>query len=208
MAKAKKIYFPSTLQTVVESKGASIPEGVEIPVVIRFKAFKPDANFQTEEALYEVFLPVPVALNNSYTVDFENLEVGVFGTILAGLSEAVGKIDGDKDFFGVGEAFTAASDTTLTAGARLLDATGALTPAKRKFGFAFNKFSEMVVSRPGNRAFNFSFDLAPTNKEESTIVQQIINLFKLGMQPTTDARFIFADSARGENSVGERATRL
>ena len=198
MPRAQSIYFPSTLKSIVESGGAT-PSGLDIPVVIRIKAFKPDANYKNDPALYEVFLPVPVALNNSYNINFDNLEVGIFGTILAGLSEAAGKLSADQ---GIGEAFTSLSDSVLTAGGRLADSVGLLTPAKRKFGFSFNKFSEMVISRPGNRSFNFSFDLAPSNKEESASINNIVNLFKLGMQPTTDVSLAATRGARTQSSSG------
>ena len=187
MAKSTKIYFPETLQGIVESKG-SIPVGVEIPVVIRIRAFRPDKNYQEDEPIYEIFLPVPTALNNSYAVEFENLEVGVLGEILAGLISSASKFGDPNKGFGeeLGDAAAAAGETVIKAGARLLDSVGALSIPKREFGFSFNKFSEMSVGKPTNRTFSFSFDLAPSSKSEATVAENVVKLFKLGMQPTTE----------------------
>ena len=202
MAKSTKIYFPETLQEIVESKG-SIAVGVEIPVVIRIRAFRPDKDYQTDEPIYEIFLPVPTALNNSYAVEFENLEVGVLGEILSGLADSFGKFgDPDKGFIGeLGDAAAAAGNSVVAAGARLLDSVGALSIPKREFGFSFNKFSEMSVGKPTNRTFSFSFDLAPSSKSEATVAENLVKLFKLGMQPTTEGTLNTA-IAQGGASLG------
>ena len=202
MADDNKIYFPETLKEIVESKG-SIAVGVEIPVVIRIRAFRPDKNYQTDNPMYEIFLPVPTALNNSYAVEFENLEVGILGEILSGLAGSFSKFgDPDKGFGEeLGDAAAAAGNSVVAAGGRLLDTIGALSIPKRKFGFSFNKFSEMSVGKPTNRTFSFSFDLAPSSKSEATVAENIVKLFKLGMQPTTEGE-VNTTIAQGRASLG------
>lgn len=211
MAKSTKIYFPETLQGIVESKG-SIPVGVEIPVVIRIRAFRPDKNYQEDEPIYEVFLPVPTALNNSYAVEFENLEIGVIGEMLGGLVNAASKFDGfgddGKSFITeeIPDAAAALGEGVIKAGARFLDTVGALSIPKRKFGFSFNKFSEMSVSKPSNRTFSFSFDLAPSSKSEATVAENIVKIFKLGMQPTTEPFGQANPFSGGQGSLGAPKT--
>ena len=163
-------------------------DNLDIPMLVRIRAYNPTDSVGSPvkspgDPLHEIYLPVPVALSNAYNVEFDTLGVGGFGQIIQGVIGAVTEVsDGEfsKGFSELGAGF-------LSGGARLLDEMGALNLVKRKYGFSFNKFNEMSISKPSNRTFSLNFDFAPSSKEEANTVDQIIKLFKLGMHPTSES---------------------
>ena len=183
----EKIYFPTGMQSVV---GGTEADNFDIPMLVRIRGYQPTANVgnpinssEASNPVYEIYLPVPVALSNAYNIEFDTLGVGGFGQIIQGLIGAVSEV-ADGNFSG---GFEALGDGFLSGGARLLDEMGALNLVKRKYGFSFNKFNEMSISKPSNRTFSLNFDFAPASKGEANTVDRIIKLLKLGMHPTSES---------------------
>ena len=106
-------------------------------------------------------------------------------------------IDFARDF--INEDFDAASAEALLAGtdfmkevakrsgAAFIDALAgsdsSLALLNRGLGQADNPFMEVLFSTMGVREFTYNFNFAPRNSDETTEIQQIIQLFRFHMAP-------------------------
>lgn len=180
-----RIYFPETL---LNNDGPD-----SHPSIIRFRAF----DRQNDNANVEILLPVPIALNNSYAVQFDDLESGLLSK---SIQETVGAAQNFSSDIGLGtfvnEFGDAAGAIGIGAGAALL---GNFDAARRIGGFSFNKSGQLTINRPSNRSYNFRFEFIPKNRSEAKTVQTIIEMFKYAMHPPVpDAseNFVYLNPAR------------
>ena len=65
----------------------------------------------------------------------------------------------------------------------LAGSEGAIQLLNRTLGQADNPFMEVLFSSMGVREFTYNFNFAPRNSDETTEVQQIIQLFRFHMAP-------------------------
>ena len=202
MAKPEEFYFPNTLRSVVAGDDNF---ELDVPVVARIRSYDPSAAvgdpLNSKAKPKHVFhLPAPVALSNAYGIEFETLSVGAIGQLIQGV---IGASQADS----FGDAVTEAGSAIASAGTRVLsdlaDAAGA-NIFRRKYGFSFNKYNELSISKPNLRTFNLSFDFAPFSRGDAQTAEIIIKLLKLGMHPTTE-KFLAGDSTsvtEGQGSLG------
>tara|TARA_R110001592_G_scaffold49136_7_gene153616 strand:- start:9998 stop:10978 length:981 start_codon:yes stop_codon:yes gene_type:complete len=196
-----ELFFPSTIKSVVS--GEQIND--DTPLICRVRSYDPSAAvgnpMKSESSPKHIFyLPAPVALNNAYGIEFDTLGVGALGQLLQGIIAA-------PSADGFVEGVTEVGNAVATAGTRvisdILDATGA-NIFRRKYGFSFNKYNELSISKPNLRTFNLSFDFAPFSEEDAGIAEKLIKLLKLGMYPTTE-KFLRGDNTtvtEGQGSLG------
>ena len=155
---------------------------------------------------------MPPAVNVSYSMDYENAQIGVRGEAIAGV---LADIQGGM---GVGDAINKGSGTIGTGliqkGISIFDKVlpGAKDLIAIERGMIITPRTELMFRGIGRRQFSFAFTFIPKNNTESKIIHQIVQKFKEGMTPsftsgTTTREMTIPDvfqidymSIRGQNS--------
>ena len=161
-----------------------------------------DSRTQTTRRITDsIALYLPPSVRDTTTAEYENMSTGLVG-MFAGKG-----IDFARDF--INEDFDAASAEALLAGtdfmkevakrsgAAFIDALAgsdsSLALLNRGLGQADNPFMEVLFTTMGVREFTYNFNFAPRNSDETTEVQQIIQLFRFHMAPemqTANSRYL------------------
>ena len=155
----------------------------ESPMIIRFRLYD---TVQTAESNPEVtiMLPTPLALDNAYSVSFDDLEAGLLEKAFGDIVEAAGNFNAANGAADKTAAlFGGLTDTVANAAGSVI---GGSSIVRRAIGANINKRNEMVINKPANRSFTLRFQLVPTKKEESETIQEIIKAFKIAMHPPTN----------------------
>jgi len=180
--------FPSTITTTS-------------PAMIRFRFYdstelNPDAPTST------IILPAPVGLSNNYNVSFDDLEAGLLEIAATEIIDAGSDIAASFSSNDSIEDKLAAGFGAITgAGATLVGSLFANAEfVRRAVGGGKNKRNELVVNKPQNRSFNMRFQLVPSNKEESDVIQAIVNTFKIAMHPPLNKEISKVDGAENEKN--------
>ena len=138
------------------------------PNIIRFRTYATGSDVSNPTAT--IILPVPLALSNSYAVQFDDLESGVLNKLL---NEAAK----DDNFLKIlGDAATNFGEEIVSR----------LEAVRRTGGTNINKNNQLTINRPSNRSFSFRFSLVPNNDKEAENIQDIIDIFKYAMHPPTE----------------------
>ena len=141
-----------------------------------------------------LYLPANVADNTS--ARYEDTPTGILGVGLADVI-ALGKEFNEKDFEATGKiagkAFKEFSQEVLkNIGGAFVEALtgneGAIPLANKVFGRADNPFVEVFFKDMAVRTFQYNFNFAPRNEEETMEIQQIIQLFRFHMAPELQER--------------------
>jgi len=136
-----------------------------------------------------LYLPANVADNTS--ARYEDTPTGILGVGLTDVI-ALGKEFNEKDFEATGKiagkAFKEFSQEVLkNIGGAFVEALtgneGAIPLANKVFGRADNPFVEVFFKDMAVRTFQYNFNFAPRNEEETMEIQQIIQLFRFHMAP-------------------------
>ena len=141
-----------------------------------------------------LYLPANVADNTS--ARYEDTPTGILGVGLTDVI-ALGKEFNEKDFEATGKiagkAFKEFSQEVLkNIGGAFIEALtgneGAIPLANKVFGRADNPFVEVFFKDMAVRTFQYNFNFAPRNEEETMEIQQIIQLFRFHMAPELQER--------------------
>ena len=141
-----------------------------------------------------LYLPANVADNTS--ARYEDTPTGILGVGLTDVI-ALGKEFNEKDFEATGKiagkAFKEFSQEVLkNIGGAFVEALtgneGAIPLANKVFGRADNPFVEVFFKDMAVRTFQYNFNFAPRNEEETMEIQQIIQLFRFHMAPELQER--------------------
>jgi hypothetical protein len=121
-------------------------------------------------------LPIPKKLNESNVLLWSEISLTSF--VISAVENAV--------VFGTGSGATISRSTQLArASARgafsIASIAGALT------GFQINPFILQYFQKPAFREFNFTWTLAPRNRQESEIINNIVKVLKARSAPTREA---------------------
>jgi len=174
-----QLIFPETL--------LSSDRGEQNPSIIRFKIY--DKNNTSADA--EILLPVPIALTNAYSIQFDDLEAGL---LAKSIQETISSFSKDQSLF---DAF---AESTEQNAAGALTALGAQFDTARRFsGFSFNKSGQLTINKPSNRSFSFRFNLVPKNENEAKTIQKIMDVLKYSMYPpvpSSGENFVYLNPAR------------
>ena len=136
-----------------------------------------------------LYLPSNVqdALNSQYNA----MATGLAGAALAG-GVAAGNAYSQDDFEGaIKSGLDVAAGATGSAAARvgseiiesLTGAEGARESFLKVQGIADNPYMEVLFDKVGLREFNYNFQFAPKNPDETEDIKKIINLFRFHMLP-------------------------
>lgn len=161
-----------------------IDSSTEYPSKIRFRLYESDQNNPTDE----IILPVPVALTNNYSVNYDDIDANIIsritGEVLADAASNPARTLTSQTEAGL-SALWKTGKTALEAGAATLLDQEPFQFLRRDFGFSINKASQLTINKPQNRNFSFRFEFAPKNEKESKAVENIIQTFKVAMHPST-----------------------
>ena len=141
-------------------------------------------------------LPIPGGIQDQQQVSWssDNMDAAAMalaGAALAGITEGGGGfVDSVGDSI---KAISQGSDEVKKGLAASIagSASGAGRLLTRTTGAVMNPNMELLFSGPGLRTFNFSFILAPRDKNEAMTVIKIIRFFKQGMSPIRSKSRLF-----------------
>ena len=143
-----------------------------------------------------IALYLPANVVDTTSANYEDTPTGILGV---GLTDVIGagKAFNEKDFekFGKigGQAFSNfAQEVLKNIGGAFVEALtgteGAVPLANKVFGRAENPFVEVFFNSMNVRSFQYNFNFAPRNEDETMEIQQIIQLFRFHMAPELQER--------------------
>ena len=146
-----------------------------------------------------VILPIPGGIQDQQQVSWsqDNMDAAAMalaGAALAGITEGGGGfVDSVGDSI---KAISQGSDEVKKGLAASIagSASGASNLLTRTTGAVMNPNMELLFSGPNLRTFNFSFILAPRDKNEAMTIIKIIRFFKQGMSPIRSKSRLFLRS--------------
>ena len=151
-----------------------------------------DSRTQTTRRITDsIALYLPPSVRDTTTAEYENMSTGLVG-MFAGKGFDFFQDFINKDYEGAAvEGTQAAADfmkeVAKRSGAAFIDALAgsdsSLALLNRGLGQADNPFMEVLFTTMGVREFTYNFNFAPRNSDETTEVQQIIQLFRFHMAP-------------------------
>jgi len=173
--------------------------------VLREGLKRSKGSYKGKEAISSIILPVPQNISSTNATGWGEDSINTLaayglskipnitnapdmGTFFSNLFNAVG--DAGTDFAnaagsGMGKKAANAYFSSLA-----VNALGANTSFEgvlaRSTGSILNPNTELLFNGVKLRSFNFSFDLAPRNREEAIQIKNIIRTFKINMAPIRD----------------------
>ena len=151
-----------------------------------------DSRTQTTRRITDsIALYLPPSVRDTTTAEYENMSTGLVGMFGAKIID-FGKKFANDDFDAAAEVGLLGGSDFLTevakrSGAAFVDALAgsdsSLALLNRALGQADNPFMEVLFTTMGVREFTSNFNFAPRNSDETTEVQQIIQLFRFHMAP-------------------------
>jgi len=151
-----------------------------------------DSRTQTTRRITDsIALYLPPSVRDTTTAEYENMSTGLVG-MFAGKGFDFFQDFINKDYEGAAvEGTQAAADfmkeVAKRSGAAFIDALAgsdsSLALLNRGLGQADNPFMEVLFTTMGVREFTYNFNFAPRNSDETTEIQQIIQLFRFHMAP-------------------------
>ena len=151
-----------------------------------------DSQVQTTRRITDsIALYLPASVRDTTTAEYENMSTGLVGMFGAKIID-FGKKFANEDFDAAAEVGLLGGTDFLTevakrSGAAFVDALAgsdsSLALLNRALGQADNPFMEVLFTTMGVREFSYAFNFAPRNSDETTEVQQIIQLFRFHMAP-------------------------
>ena len=143
-----------------------------------------------------IALYLPANVTDTTSATYEDTPTGILGVGLTDVI-ALGKEFNEKDFEATGriagKAFKDFSQQVLrNIGGAFVEALtgteGAIPLANKVFGRADNPFVEVFFNSMNVRTFQYNFNFAPRNEDETLEIQQIIQLFRFHMAPELQER--------------------
>ena len=151
-----------------------------------------DSRTQTTRRITDsIALYLPPSVRDTTTAEYENMSTGLVG-MFAGKGFDFFQDFVNKDYDaaaaeGTGAAADFMKEVAKRSGAAFVDALAgsdsSLALLNRGLGRADNPFMEVLFTTMGVREFTYNFNFAPRNSDETTEVQQIIQLFRFHMAP-------------------------
>ena len=151
-----------------------------------------DSRRQTTKRITDsIALYLPPSVRDTTSAEYENMSTGLVG-MFAGKGFDFFQDFVNKDYDaaaaeGTGAAADFMKEVAKRSGAAFIDALAgsdsSLALLNRGLGQADNPFMEVLFTTMGVREFTYNFNFAPRNSDETTEVQQIIQLFRFHMAP-------------------------
>ena len=130
---------------------------------------------------YTIFLPMPLALDTNYSINYSeesvtDLGASVVGAPLTGAANILSLFKGKVGMIG------------KVASAALAGGPGPVAKTAAKLvgiqaGLSVNPHQELLLNGVKFREFKFSYDLIAKNKDDSDAIQNIIKVLKISMHP-------------------------
>ena len=147
-------------------------------------AFNNTRRIQESIALY-----LPPNVEDNTTASYNDMRTGLAGFLAArGVDAATSSDDAEriaKEFVGSAKGIlsSAAVRAVSEVAEIALGAEGTAQLANKAFGVADNPYMEVLFDAMALRTFTYNFKFAPKNEEETTMVKDIIEVFRLHMTP-------------------------
>ena len=174
----------ATLESMAATGAAAIPKSI---------AASRRSTLYAEASEYTIFLPIPMALDTNYSIDYSEVSVTDLGaSILAGGLSAV-----EKGLAVASKAPGKIGPAAGVAGGLIGAATGDAAKSTLKLlglqaGLALNPHQELLLNGVKFREFKFSYDLIAKNKDDSEAIRDIIKALKISMHPeVTQSTILF-----------------
>ena len=156
-----------------------------------FQGMSSRAKLTTRSLTDSVTLYLPANIQESLNAAYNAMATGLAGAAMQGGFDA-GKAYNEDDFAGaiksgldVGEAAMgdALAKTAAGVAETLTGGEGLRETILKGKGLADNPYMEVLFDKVGLREFNYSFQFAPKNPDETEDIKKIINLFRFHMLP-------------------------
>ena len=148
-------------------------------------------NNLTKRISDSVTLYMPPNIQDTLNATYNSMATGLAGALMAGGAKAAGEYQKD-DFEGaIGSGLdmgkAVASDALAKSAAGVAETLsggeGLREIGLKAIGAADNPYMEVLFDKVGMREFNYSFQFAPKNPDETEDIKKIINLFRFHMLP-------------------------
>ena len=130
---------------------------------------------------YTIFLPMPLALDTNYSINYSeesvtDLGASVVGGAVGGAAKILSLFKGKAGMIGkvATAAGAAGGGDVAKSGAKLLGIQA---------GLSINPHQELLLNGVKFREFKFSYDLIAKNKDDSEAIKEIIKALKISMHP-------------------------
>jgi len=138
-----------------------------------------------------VTLYLPPNIQDNLNAQYNAMATGLAGAALAGgvaAADAYNEDDFEKSIkSGLNVASAATGNAAARVGAELIESLTGAEGARESFlkvkGVADNPYMEVLFDKVGLREFNYNFQFAPKNPDETEDIKKIINLFRFHMLP-------------------------
>lgn len=174
----------ATLESSAATGAAPIPKSI---------AANRRSKLYAEASEYTIFLPIPMALDTNYSIDYSEVSVTDLGaSILAGPLSAV-----QQGLAAASKAPGKGGPVAAVASAAVSTATGDAAKSTFKLlglqaGLALNPHQELLLNGVKFREFKFAYDLIAKNKDDSNAIKEIIKALKISMHPeVTQSTLLF-----------------
>ena len=151
-----------------------------------------DSKMQTTRRITDsVALYLPASVRDTTTAEYENMSTGLVGMFGGKIIDFARNFTNEDFDAAAAEGLLAGTDfmteVAKRSGAAFVDALAgsdsSLALLNRALGQADNPFMEVLFTTMGVREFSYAFNFAPRNSDETTEIQQIIQLFRFHMAP-------------------------
>jgi hypothetical protein len=153
-------------------------------------SFKTTSRITDSIALY-----LPPSIQETTSARYEDSPTGILGSVATDIIEGMNSFQ-LKDFektgkIALGFVSKVAQEILKNLGGGLIEGLtnteGVVPLANKVFGRAENPFVEVFFSSMNLRTFTYNFNFVPRNRDETTEIQQIIQLFRFHMAPEIQA---------------------
>ena len=130
---------------------------------------------------YTIFLPMPLALDTNYSINYSeesvtDLGASLVGAAAGGAAKILSAFKGKAGMIG-----KAASAADAAGGGGVAKTAAKLVGIQA--GLSINPHQELLLNGVKFREFKFSYDLIAKNKDDSDAIQNIIKVLKISMHP-------------------------
>lgn len=174
----------ATLATMAATGATPIPKSI---------AASKRSKIYAEASEYTIFLPIPMALDTNYAIDYSEVSVTDLGaSIIAGAQSAV-----QQGLAVASKAPGKPGAVAAVAGSVVSAATGDAAKSTLKLlglqaGLALNPHQELLLNGVKFREFKFAYDLIAKNEQDSEAIRDIIKALKISMHPeVTNSTLLF-----------------
>jgi hypothetical protein len=138
----------------------------------------------TSKPEFTIFLPIPLALDTNYSINYSDVSVtdlgtSILGSAAKGASDILGLLSKAKGMIGLLSGVAKGGVEGLTGeNSKTLLKLGGI-----QAGLALNPHQELLLNGVKFREFKFAYELIAKNEDDSKAIREIIRTLKISMHP-------------------------